>query len=234
MGSSAYAISMFIILVLARLDLFIVVNMRKEFIILSYDVACYPFRKVLESQVFKVPHLQQLHLVWKKQINREKLNYNDNLTLRKIMQNLSDEASFYKIYHQWIADIIAPHYDNKISYSKHPKMRVHLAGTGTVSDFHRDVDVTGRSDQINCYLPFTDVFEGSTLYCETDYNSDTYEPLNLKYGEALLWDGGMLKHGTNFNHTNNTRVSCDFRFSYQEHTSIIPPWNNILCYRSKA
>lgn len=202
--------------------------MRKEFIVLSYDVNRYPFRKTLETHVFKVPQLEQMHLVWKKQAGKEELNYNDNLVLRKIMQDLRDEAAFYKIYHKWIADIIAPHYDNKISYSKHPKMRVHLAKTGTVSDFHRDADVTGRLDQINCYLPFTNVFESSTIYCETDYNSDQYEPINLKYGEALLWDGGLLKHGTRFNNTDNTRVSCDFRFSYREHPSIIPPWSKIL------
>lgn len=207
--------------------------MRKEFILVSYDVACYPFQKVLEKQVFKIPKLGEMHQVWKKQTNKEKLNYSDNLTLRKVMQDLPDDALFYKIYHQWIADIIAPHYANRVSYSKHPKMRVHLAGTGTVSDFHRDVDVTGRADQVNCYLPFTDVFEGSTLYCETDYDSGNYEPLNLKYGEALLWDGGMLKHGTYFNHTDNTRVSCDFRFSYQNHKGIVAPWNEILRYRVK-
>ncbi len=205
--------------------------MRKEFIIVSYDTARYPFQKVLESQVFKVPQLNQMHQVWKKQIKKDKLNYNDNLLLRKIMQDLPDEALFYKVYHQWIADVIAPHYSNRISYSKHPKMRVHLAGTGTVSDFHRDVDVTGRADQVNCYLPFTDVFEGSTLYCETEYNSNVYEPLNLKYGEALLWDGGMLRHGTYFNHTDNSRVSCDFRFSYKNHKGIVAPWNQILSAR---
>ena len=104
--------------------------MRKEFIVLSYDVNRYPFRKTLETHVFKVPQLEQMHLVWKKQAGKEELNYNDNLVLRKIMQDLRDEAAFYKIYHKWIADIIAPHYDNKISYSKHPKMRVHLAKTG--------------------------------------------------------------------------------------------------------
>ncbi len=202
--------------------------MREEFIVLSYDTDRYPFRKALEAHVFKVPKLDELHRVWKKQTGKEKLSYDDNLLLRKIMQNLPDDALFYKIYHQWIADIIAPHYDNKISYSKHPKMRVHLAETGTVSDFHRDADVTGRPDQINCYLPFTDVFDSSTLYCETNYNSDQYEPLNLKYGEALLWDGGMLKHGTYFNRTDNTRVSCDFRFSYQNDPSIVPPWSEIL------
>ncbi|TXI15697.1 MAG: streptomycin biosynthesis enzyme StrG [Pedobacter sp.] len=205
--------------------------MRKEFIVLSYDIDRYPFSKVLERQVFKVPRLDKLHLAWRKQTGRDVFYYNDNLILRKVMQDLPDEAVFYKVYHKWIADLIAPNYANKISYSKHPKMRVHLAGTGTVSDFHRDTEVTGRPDQINCYLPFTDVFDGSTIYCQTEYNSENYEPLNLKYGQALLWDGGLLKHGTYFNDTDNTRVSCDFRFSYAKPEKVRPPWNDILNHR---
>lgn len=206
--------------------------MRKEFIKLSYDTRQYPFHKVLE-QVFRVPRLAALHQVWLKQTGKPVLDYNDNLTLRKIMQNLPDDALFYKVYHKWIADVIAPNYGNKISYSAHPKMRVHLSGTGTVSDFHRDADVTGRPDQINCYLPFTDVFDGSTIYCETDYNSNRYEPLNLKYGEALLWDGGMLRHGTYVNDTGHTRVSCDFRFSYSKPEKVTAPWNEILARRTQ-
>ena len=75
--------------------------MRKEFIVLSYDVNRYPFRKTLETHVFKVPQLEQMHLVWKKQAGKEELNYNDNLVLRKIMQDLRDEAAFYKIYHKF-------------------------------------------------------------------------------------------------------------------------------------
>src|SRR5690606_14317032 len=113
----------------------------------------------------------------------------------------------------WVRRVLAPRYGGHISYAAHPKMRVHLAGTGSVSDFHCDADVTGRLDQINCYLPFTDVRDGSTLWCEHDYGSNDYAPLNLRYGQALVWDGGRLRHGTVHNDTDLTRVSCDFRFS---------------------
>ncbi len=208
--------------------------MENNFIVLKYNVKQYPFQDMLCKQVFKIPRLEQLHLVWKKQNKREELNYKDNLALRKLMQRLPDESLFYKIYHKWVANILAPHYANKISYSAHPKMRVHLAGTGTVSDFHRDVDVTKRHDQINCYLPFTDVFESSTLWYQKDYKSNDYKPMNLKYGEALLWDGGWLKHGTYKNTTNNTRVSCDFRFHAKILDRVKSPWKDVLSGRKSS
>jgi hypothetical protein len=207
--------------------------MRSNFIIVRYETSRYPFQQVLASKVFKIPRLNQLHHVWKKQTGKESLDYKDNLALRKLMQRLSDESLFYKIYHKWIADVIAPHYGMKISYSAHPKMRVHLAGTKCVSDFHRDAEVTDRLDQINCYLPFTDVFDSCTLWCETDYGSEVYAPLNLKYGEALLWDGGMLKHGTYPNETYYTRVSCDFRFHAKNTELVKSPWSDILSARPR-
>jgi hypothetical protein len=205
--------------------------MHEKFIILNYNTEIFPFKEILEKNVFKIPKLNELHHVWRKQTGNNELTYNDNLILRKLMQRLPDEALFYKVYHRWIARVIAIHYANKISYSAHPKMRVHLAGTGSVSDFHRDAKVTDRLDQINCYLPFTDVFEGSTLWCETDYGSEKYTPINLKYGQALLWDGGMLKHGTYKNDTSNARVSCDLRFHPKKPDKVNKPWDSILLGR---
>ncbi len=205
--------------------------MRDDFIVLDYDTEKYPFQQILAKHVYKVPEINQLHKVWKKQSGKEKLTYKDNLRLRKLMQQQPDDSLFYRVYHKWIARVLSPHFGCRIRYSAHPKMRVHLAGTGCVSDFHRDVEVTKRYDQINCYLPFTDVYQTSTLWCEMDYNEENYQPLNLKYGQALLWDGGCLKHGTYFNKTDNTRLSCDFRFTPKDLAIVKSPWRDILSSR---
>jgi hypothetical protein len=200
--------------------------------VISFATEQYPFDKVLEATVFKVPRLDNLHVYWAGESGKSKATYGDNLELRRLMQNLHDDSPFYKLYHKWIAENIAPRFGKRISYSAHPKMRVHLAGTGSVSEFHRDVDVTGRFDQINCYLPFTDVFDSNTLWCESARGLEDYRPINLKYGQALVWDGGFLKHGTFRNETNLTRVSCDFRFSVRNQQRVEPPWSDILLGRT--
>jgi ectoine hydroxylase-related dioxygenase (phytanoyl-CoA dioxygenase family) len=38
-------------------------------------------------------------------------------------------------------------------------------------------------------------------------------PVALRYGEALLFDGGKLLHGSVPNESDITRVSMDFRFA---------------------
>ena len=205
--------------------------MRANFIVLDFDTAAYPFQAALASHVYRVNRLDLLHERWLHKTGKSELGYQDNLDLRAMMQKLPDDSLFYKIYHKWVAKVLAPHYGDRISYSAHPKMRVHLAGTDSVSGFHRDADVTGREDQINCYLPFTDVYDTCTLWCETEYGNKDYQPLNLKYGQALLWDGGMLEHGTVFNNTPVTRISCDFRFSVKEGVHVESPWCDVLSGR---
>lgn len=208
-----------------------VVKMIPNSIIVDYDITKYKFREVLCKKVFMVSKLEYLHKFWLKQSGKTKLTYSDNLLLRKIMQNIPDDASFYKIYHAWIHNIISIRYGNKITYSMHPKMRVHLSQTLSVCDFHRDAQVTGRDEQINIYLPFTDVFDSCSILVEDDYGSERYNPINLKYGQALIWDGGYLKHGSIANDTENTRVSCDFRFHYLDKKLVKKPYIDVLSGR---
>jgi hypothetical protein len=202
-------------------------------VIVEYDTGRYPFARVLAAEVFRGARLDQLHVSWRRRLGHE-LTYADNLSLRRRMQRLPDDATFYKLYHAWIAGVVAPRYGGKISYSAHPKMRVHLAGTGSVSEFHTDVAVTGRSDQVNCYLPFTDVHDTCTVWSETGYGTGDYAPLNLSYGQALLWDGGRLRHGTYHNLTDSTRVSCDFRFRPLFPARVRSPWRDVLAGRPPA
>lgn len=206
--------------------------MLKNSIILDYDTRRYPFAKVLATLVFKTRVLHKLHEGWQRRVGRAQLTYEDNLHLRTRMQQQKEDSPFYRVYHRWVAEVVSPHYGGEITYSAHPKMRVHLAGTDSVSNFHRDVDVTGRELQINCYLPFTDVCDSNTLWCETDYGRGDYQPLNLRYSQALLWDGGHLMHGTVANKTGSTRVSCDFRFQPKFPEQVSPPWSEILSGRS--
>ncbi|MBV6829923.1 hypothetical protein [Xanthomonas euvesicatoria] len=196
---------------------------------IDYDPAKYPFAEVLARDVFRVPRIDRQHEAMMHRGSR--LTYQDNLDLRALMQQMPDDAPFYVLYHRWIAREVAPRFGDRVSYSSHPKMRVHLAGTESVSKFHRDVDVTGRAEQINCYLPFTDAYDGCTLYAETVYDAGDYKPLNLRYGQALFWDGGRLHHGTLANDTPTTRVSCDFRFHSRHPDRVQSPWRDILSDR---
>jgi hypothetical protein len=185
-------------------------------LILPYDSRSFPFAALLSRDVFGVGRLEELH----EYVRRRKralgcddaLAMQDNLTLRRLIQDLDDDSPFYRLYRHFMLKVLAPVAGRPLSYSNHPKMRVHLPGTPSVSSFHADVPVTGRIDQLNFWIPFTDVQDTATLWLESCYGRGDYAPVPVRYGEVLIFDGGYLSHGTVSNQTQTTRVSLDMRF----------------------
>ena len=185
--------------------------------LIAYDVASYPFAEWVAGAVFKVRRLDELHEAWLRHKLAKglapTLDYADNLRLRALMQQLPDDSPFYTLYRRFVRRVLAPWFDGKISYASHPKMRVHLAGTPTVSKWHRDVEVTRRPELITVWLPFTDAFGSNALWVESGYGMGDHRPVPVAYGQALVFDGGFLEHGTVGNDSGRSRVSIDFRFS---------------------
>lgn len=190
---------------------------------LSYDIARFPFRAVLRRDVFPVPDLAHLHRYaeasYRARGRTGRLRTRDNLAARGRMQVLPDDSPFLLLYHAFIAAFLAPLVGRPLSYSNRPKMRVHFPRTDSVSSMHHDVPVTTRVDQLNFWLPFTDVSESSALWLESDYGLGDYTPVPLRYGQVLIFDGGYLDHGSVRNETEITRISLDMRFGYKGATT---------------
>jgi hypothetical protein len=188
-----------------------------KFGIFEYSTRNWPFAAVLTRDVFKVRQLHLLHrfVAEKKQrLGRSaKLTAEDNLTMRQVMQNLPDDCAFYRLYHAFMSKVILPLAGLPLSYSCHPKMRVHFSGTPSMSGFHDDTSITKRVDQMNIWIPFTDVYDTAAMWVESDYGLGDYAPIPMKYGQVLVFDGGYLRHGSLANTTEITRVSMDLRFS---------------------
>ena len=185
--------------------------------LLNYDPELYPFTRYLRDQVFRVDDLENLH--------RSSLckpgtppGYPDNLRLRQTMQHLPLSSDFYTIYTRFVHELVVRYFGGCISYAARPKMRVHLAGSGSVSRWHRDANVTGRLEQINIWLPATNCFAGNTLWVEDSYGTEHYQPIPVRLGQALFFDGGLLSHGSVANETDSSRVSFDLRFSASSRT----------------
>jgi hypothetical protein len=188
--------------------------------LIEYSTRDWPFAAILSRDVFKVQQLHLLHEFVKKKKMRlglsPQLTYDDNLKMRKLMQDIPDDSTFYRAYHAFLAKVILSLAGCRLSYSSHPKMRVHFPGTGSVSSFHDDMSVTGRVDQVNLWIPFTDVYGGASMWIESDYGKHDYAPVTVRYGQALVFDGGYLSHGTRENMTGVTRISMDLRFANRD------------------
>ncbi|MEM5332044.1 hypothetical protein VSR34_36760 [Paraburkholderia sp. JHI2823] len=196
---------------------------RRTWVLLDYDTSRFPFAAVLSRDVYKVQRLDRLHahlLDHRRRNGRSvRISPRDNLMVSAMMERQPAYADFWKLYHGFMLAQLAPLVGRGISYTSHPKLRIHLSGTASISSFHHDICVTRRIDQINFWMPFTDVFDGATLWLERDYGSGDFEPVPVRYGQVLIFDGGYLGHGTVANHSGVTRVSLDMRFSYKRVTT---------------
>jgi hypothetical protein len=180
--------------------------------LLNYDTATYPFARYFCDKVFRVDDLEKLHQS-SLCTPGSPAGYSDNLRLRQWMQRLPLSSDFYVIYTRFVHELVVRYFGGRISYAARPKMRVHLAGSGSVSRWHRDANVTGRLEQINIWLPATNCFAGNTLWVEDNYGTEHYQPILVRHGQALFFDGGLLSHGSVANETDTSRVSFDLRFS---------------------
>ncbi|HEH9404307.1 TPA: hypothetical protein SIA26_001784 [Aeromonas bestiarum] len=195
-----------------------------SWLLLDYDTRRYPFAALLSRDVFKVQRLELLHHYLQQLQTAEgcragSLRPRDNLTLTCMMERQPADAAFYRLYHSFMLQRLAPLVGRGISYTSHPKLRVHLAGTPSVSSFHHDICVTERIDQVNFWMPFTDVQGGATLWLESDYGKCDFAPVTVRYGQILIFDGGYIGHGSMHNDSGRTRVSLDMRFSYKKATT---------------
>ena len=143
-----------------------------------------------KRDVFGVKRLDLLHEYLRRRRRAlgtdEVLTVHDNLTLRRLMQDLPDDSPFYRLYRHFMWKVLAPTVGQPLSYSSHPKMRVHLPDTPSVSSFHSDVPVTKRIDQVNLWMPFTDVDDAATLWLESFYGRGDYAPVPVARGSTHL------------------------------------------------
>ncbi len=121
-------------------------------------------------------------------------------------------CSFLNIYQDFVQNFVSTVLnDSKLIYQKTPTFRVHLCGNKAVGEFHKDSDYNHPINEINFFIPMTKAYNTNTIWIETKPGSEEYEPIDLEYGEAFMFNGGIYKHGNKINKTSRTRVGFDFR-----------------------
>lgn len=94
-----------------------------------------------------------------------------------------------------------------------PMLRVNFHGARAILRFHRDVEYGQSPSTINIWLPVTKVYGSNSLCLESRPGKSDFTPIELDYGQALMFYGTEIWHGTLDNISGGTRISLDFRFS---------------------
>lgn len=117
-------------------------------------------------------------------------------------------------YSRFITNVVLPFLDlEEALVQKFPSFRVQLPNNVAVVVNHYDSDTLHQhpTGEINFIYALTDMFDTNTVYVEKMPLLEEYEPILLKAGETICFNGNKCKHHNKINQTGKTRVSWDFR-----------------------
>ena len=175
--------------------------------ILRFSIIDYPFASLAQT-VLGVEELGSLHLrpdlvgiFWLDMMNKCR----DELAL-----HFDIFEGVYKKFANHMQQQLGLNH-SKLGYQTPPTFRVHPVGARTASVPHRDRDYAKGSKFINVWVPLVNVSATNSLWVERDKDSEL-EPVQLNYGEALVFNGYDVLHGSVVNTSTMTRVSFDMRY----------------------
>jgi sporadic carbohydrate cluster 2OG-Fe(II) oxygenase len=139
-------------------------------------------------------------------------------------------------YHRFVSQEIAPLVGEPIYHQKTPTIRFqfpHQQNFGPAPKWHSDIMLGHPPAEINVWLPLTAAYDSNTMRMLDRTNSDliltgcscdftgfdergigAYEaaskPIEMSVGQYLIFNPRCI-HATQYNETNDTRVSIDFR-----------------------
>lgn len=200
---------------------------------LTYDTARYPFAEIAAAVlgVDRLDDLASVELARKRAADPgAELGADDNFRLRDRLTALPPEHPLKELYGRLVREVVSEPFGGRVACNVNPKFRVHLPGTGSVSAWHRDADITHRPDYVTAWMPFVDTEGTNALWVECGYGRGDHAPVPVRYGEILCFDAAMLSHGSVRNTTGRARVSMDFRFA-PEPSDGSPPDRGIFADR---
>lgn len=175
--------------------------------IINFDIQRFKFKE-WACQAFEFEDLDRIH---ERPDSKVYPSYVERMTdYRSILEKAYPKCR--SILEGFVRQKLEPAYGGKIeTFQSPPTFRVHFDQTGLATTFHRDRDYGQPDGVLNVWLPLTNVWGNKSIWIEQD-DADHYLPMELKYGQALVFDGANLRHGTKSNDTGSSRVSFDFRF----------------------
>ena len=191
-----------------------------NYLIFDYDTERWNFR-ALVSDFFGTDNLEKLHTFpqFNPRTTTDPLpNYEITKNSWAISKALKTtvaplaEQLFRGLLYDYVATFLFP-----ISgYQPLAGMRVNFHGSKAILCFHSDAEYGQTSEGINLWLPVTKVWGSNSMYLESDVGRGDFTPLQLEYGQACIFYGSKLVHGTVDNDSGSTRISYDIRFRVKQ------------------
>jgi hypothetical protein len=185
--------------------------------VFRYDTAQWDLRAIV-SEFFDTTALETLHCDprWNPHEQDLKLPHHfvtrNSWDVSKTLREAVIERSM-PLIKSLVFDHIASFVGPIRSCQPEAMMRVNFHGSRAILRFHRDSEYGQRSNMVNIWLPVTRAYGSNSMYVESEPGLSDFKPVELEYGECLMFYGTEIVHGTLDNISGGTRISYDFRFS---------------------
>ena len=117
-------------------------------------------------------------------------------------------------YNRFVNEVVLPYLGlNEALVQTFPTLRIQLPNNVAIVIKHFDSDELHKhpTGEINFIYALTDMFDTNTIHVEKMPRLEEYEPVLLKAGECISFNGNKCSHYNVVNTTGKTRVSWDFR-----------------------
>jgi len=184
--------------------------------VINYDTGKFNFKdyikKALNTETLSFIHTNS-DFTYNEKFKRET---DQSTHYHKLYYDYVRQDEFTSLYTKFISEVIKPVFGEEIVYQTIPTFRLHFPNNIAVGEFHRDRNYRNEEwskqvKELNFFLPFTDAFGTNTIWVESEEDKKDFSPMEVEYGQVVMWDGSNLLHGNKTNEERTSRVSCDFR-----------------------
>lgn len=121
-----------------------------------------------------------------------------------------EDRGFVELYREFMRFIETEVFGVPLVFQRLPSLRIHYPGFTSYGIMHTDREYNHPDNEINIWVPITRATGSASMIIESDIGKGDYSPVELDYGEFLIFDSG-LTHGNNVNQEGYTRMSFDMR-----------------------
>ena len=177
--------------------------------IISYDTNEFPFRETVAEMLEVEPtDLIRLHDIHKHDM--QKIGTDQHSLWHKRYYAKQEELMMPLVSR--FAKHMSKYFEkDALIYQVKPTFRVHEVDNLGVGEWHRDRDYNHDTNEVNLWIPFTPAYDTNTIWTESEEGKEDFKPMNISYGQVLVFNGANLLHGNHTNETLTTRVSFDMR-----------------------
>lgn len=122
----------------------------------------------------------------------------------------AQDIGFIATYRRFVRFLQDEVIGEPVVFQRLPSLRIQYPGYTSYGVMHTDRDYNHPPEEINVWVPVTEVRRTASMVIESDFRKGDYAPVELDYGQLLVFDSG-LTHGNVVNEEGYTRMSFDLR-----------------------